>query len=100
MAKKGKKSLRETVESEHQEWVSTVQGLSIEELDNMILRYAKYREEIKESREKDEQLNQAKELVKELGAPYRENLKINEQKTKYLIMLLGEKGGNTSGSIK
>jgi hypothetical protein len=100
MAKKGKKNFREIVESEHQEWVSTVQGLSIEELDNMILRYAKYREEIKEAREKDEQLNQAKELVKELSAPYRENLKINEQKTKYLIMLLGEKGGNTSGSIK
>ena len=100
MAKKGKKSLRETVEGEHQDWVSTVQGLSIDELDKMILRYAKYREEIKEFREKDEQLNQAKELVKELSAPHRENLKINEQKTKYLIMLLGEKGGNTSGSIK
>jgi len=100
MATKGKKSFREIVESEHSEWVSTVQGLSIEELDNMILRYAKYREEIKESREKDEQLNEAKELVKELSAPYRENLKINEQKTKYLIMLLGEKGGNTSGAIK
>ena len=97
---KEKKSLRETVESEHQDWVSTVQGLSIEELDKMILRYAKYREEIKEFRERDEQLNQAKELVKELSAPHRKNLKTNEQKTKYLIMLLGEKGGNTSGSLK
>jgi trehalose/maltose hydrolase-like predicted phosphorylase len=97
MAKK--KSLRETVEEQHQDWVSTVQSLSVEELDKMILRYAKYREEIKEAREKDEELNRAKEIVKELGAPYRENLKINEQKTKYLIMLLGEKGGNTSGSV-
>jgi hypothetical protein len=97
MAKK--KSFREIVEEQHQDWVSTVQGLSVEELDKMILRYAKYREEIKEAREKDEELNRVKELVKELGAPYRENLKINEQKTKYLIMLLGEKGGNTSGSV-
>jgi hypothetical protein len=97
MAKK--KSLREIVEEQHRDWVSTVQGLSVEELDKMILRYAKYREEIKEAREKDEELNRAKEIVKELSAPYRENLKINEQKTKYLIMLLGEKGGNTSGSV-
>lgn len=96
---KGKKSLKEVVESEHSDWVSTVQGLSIEELDKMILRYAKYREEIKEFREKDEELQKAKELVKELGAPHKENLKINEQKTKYLITLLGEKGGNTSGSV-
>lgn len=100
MSKKGKKSLREKVESEHSDWVSTVQGLSVDELDKMILRYAKYREEIKEFREKDEELNKAKELVKELNAPHSENLKFNEQKTKYLILLLGEKGGNTSGSLK
>jgi hypothetical protein len=100
MSKGKKKNLRQVVEEQHSDWASTVQGLSIEELDNMILRYAKYREEIKEFREKDEELNKAKELVKELNAPYRENLKINEMKTKYLIMLLGEKGGNTSGSIK
>jgi hypothetical protein len=95
MAKK--KSLKEQVEEQFQDWANSVQGLSVSELDSMILRYAKYREEIKDFRESDEQLQKAKEMVKELSAPHRENLKGNEIKTKYLISLLGEKGGNTSG---
>lgn len=97
---KGKKTLREIVESEHQTWVSTVVGLTVDELDKMILRFAKYREELKEFRDQDKALLDAKELVKELNAPHKENLKANEMKTKYLIMLLGDKGGNTSGSLK
>lgn len=96
MAKKG---FRELVEEQHADWAIGIQSMSTSELDNMILRYAKYREEIKEFRDKDEELARAKDLVKELNAPHRENLKINELKTKYLIMVLGEKGGNTSGSI-
>jgi hypothetical protein len=96
MAKK--KSNREVVEDQHSDWVGSVQGLGIQQLDDMILKYAKYREEIKDFKEKDEALAQAKELLKELNAPHRENLKINEMKTKYLIMLLAEKGGNSTGA--
>lgn len=92
-----RKTVREQVEEQFGDWAGTVQGLSVAELDSMILRYAKYREEIKDFREKDEQLQKAKEMVKELSAPHRDNLKGNEMKTKYLITLLGEKGGNTSG---
>lgn len=97
---KKKKTNREVVEEQHADWASTVQGLSVSELETMLLRFAKYRQEIKDFKEADEQLKEAKELVKHLSAPHNENLKGNEQKTKYLIMLIGEKGGNTSGSLK
>jgi hypothetical protein len=94
-----KKTVRQQVEEQFQEWTDSVQGLSVSDLDSMILRYAKYREEIKDAKEKDETLQKTKELIKELSAPYRESLKANELKTKYLITLLGEKGGETSGKV-
>lgn len=94
------KTLREKVESQFGDWTSTVQGLSIQELDAQILRYTKYREEIKESKTKDEQLLKTQELLKELSAPYKDAVKATELKTQYLIMLLGEKGGDTSGTAK
>lgn len=98
MAKK--KDLRSVIEDDHQTWAEAVKGLSIQELDNMILRFAKYKDELEEFKKADQELADAKETVKELNAPHSENLKINGLKTKYLILLLGEKGGNTSGSIK
>lgn len=95
-----KKDLRTKVEEDHSEWAGAVSTLSTSELDTMILRFAKYREELIQFKEADEELKKAREVVKDLNAPHKDNLNINALKTKYLIMLLGEKGGNTSGTIK
>lgn len=93
-----KKSLREKVEKEHGDWVNGVQGLTVSQLEDRLLRYAKYQSELEEFKEKDLELERVSELKKELEAPHKENMKANKMKQKYLIMLIGEKGGNTSGS--
>lgn len=93
-----KKTLREQVEEQFGEWTDGVVGLSVSDLDSMLLRYAKYREDVKETRKNDEKLNQTIELKKELEAPYKDSLKAIELKSRYLLLLIGEKGGDTSGT--
>lgn len=97
MAKK--KTLREEVEDKYGEFANSVAGLGVGELDSLLLRYAKYREEVKESKKEDEQLIKTAELKKELEAPYKDSLKAIDLKSRYLLILIGEKGGDTSGSV-
>ena len=94
------KTLREQVEEKYGEWVDTVVGLNVEKLDSLLLSYTKHREEVRDSKAKDEKLLQTLELKKELEAPYKDSLKAIDLKTRYLLMLIGEKGGNTSGTPK
>lgn len=90
---KGKKTFREIVEEQHSDWAGSVQGLKLEELDQRLLALAKYQEELNEFKDQDVQLEQAQDLVKELSAPHKENMKANKLKQKYVIMLIKEKGG-------
>lgn len=100
MSRKEKKSFKEQVQEMYGEWTDGLNTLSVEELDKMILRYAKHREEVKEDRKNNERLNELAELKKELEAPYRDSLKAIDIKTRYLLTLLAEKGGDATGSIK
>jgi len=95
-----KKTLREQIEEQYGEFADSVVALGVSELDSMLLRYTKYREEVKESKLHDEQLQKTAELKKELEAPYRDALKAIDLKSRYLLLLIGEKGGDTSGSLK
>lgn len=62
-----------------------------EALDEKLLELAKYREEIKLTRSRDPQLESAKERVKTLSEPYREQLKGNELKSKYITIIMRKK---------
>lgn len=95
-----KKSLKEKIESDFQDWADMVKAMSISELDSTILRFAKYREEIEESFKNNPKLKEVRDLKSDLEAPFKENLKHNKMKTKYLIMLLNEKGGDSTGTAK
>lgn len=91
MAKK--KTFREVVEEQHQDWVSSVQSLTTDQLDKRLLDLAKYEQELHAFKESDEKLAQAQDLAKELNAPHKENMKANKLKQKYLVMLIKDKGG-------
>lgn len=88
-----KKSLLEKIQDEYPEFTSEVDGLNVQELKNRIANYAKALQESEESRDADEDLKRAKEEAKELGAPYRDIRKAVKLKTRYLISLIVDKGG-------
>jgi hypothetical protein len=91
---KPKKSIQERVQKELPEFVEVVAGLSVAELEQRLATEAKNAERIEEQKENDEGLEEAKAQVAELSAPYRDAKKVVRLKSRYLISLIKEKGGD------
>lgn len=81
------------VQKEFPEFTQEVAGLDVQALKNRIATYARELSESEECKENDEALQTAKAELKELGAPYREVKKAVATKTRYLLVLIKEKGG-------
>jgi hypothetical protein len=89
-----KRSIQERVQKELPEFAEVVAGLSVAELEQRLATEAKNSERIEESKENDQALEDAKAQVAELGAPYRDAKKVVRLKSRYLISLIKEKGGD------
>lgn len=92
---KGKKNIRTVVQKQFPEFPEVVDALGLDDLEKRLSQYAKEQDKVDQAKEADEALEQAKEQVKEYNAPYSEAKKALKLKMKYLIMLIGEKGGST-----
>ncbi len=90
---KPKKALKEKVQELFPDFASEVDGLPVETLEKRLNTYAKRAEEIEEAKENDEELERTKELLAELGAPYRDGKKEVRYKSRYLIALIKERSG-------
>jgi hypothetical protein len=66
-------------------------GMSVKELEFELLQTAKHREEIASTRKDDEELQSAKQIVKELNQPYSEQLKAVCDKSRFIALLMKEK---------
>lgn len=85
--------LKTKVENKYPVFVDEVQGLSIDQLEQRLINNTKYAEETERARNKDEALNKAKDQVKYLNEPYKDTLAAIKDKTKYILALIEEKGG-------
>jgi len=88
-----KKTVSERVQKELPEFADTVAGLSVDELHGRLAELAKASEAVEEQKEQDEALETAKETQKELMSPYRDAKKAIRLKSRYIISLIKEKGG-------
>ena len=91
---KNKLSVYDKVRKEYPEFVEEVVGLSVEELNNRLAMNAKQVAEIEDAKEADEALFSLKEEVKLMSAPYSEAKKALNQKTRFIVELIKEKGEN------
>lgn len=87
-----KKDVRAVVEGEFKEFVEEVQALNSVDLNNRLAQMAKHAEEVINTKENDERLNEVREELKQLNAPYRDSLKALKLKNKYIILLLKDRG--------
>lgn len=78
------------IEKEYPNFVEGLEGLSKEDLEKNLLIYAKHREQTEYAKRNDDELNELKEQVKELQAPYNDTLKALKAKMGYLNVLLME----------
>jgi len=86
--------MKTKVQKQFPDFVEMVDSMNVDALEDRLNIYAKELEKVKKAQEADTDLSNAKELVSELGAPYRDAKKAIELKTSYIISLIGEKGGD------
>lgn len=75
-----------------EDFVTEMMGASPVQLDSKMLALAKHREEIDSTRNEDGDLKKAKNEAKMLGAPYRDQAKMNKKLTRFVALLMAEKG--------
>lgn len=78
------------VKQGQQDFVDAMRASNVEQLDAKLLSLAKHRQDIRNTRDNDTELNHVKDQKRELEAPYREQLKMNEALTKFVALLLKE----------
>lgn len=93
-----KKSVKEKVEKEYPDFAEAVLGLAVGDLEQRLLNYAKERENVTDAKEADEQLEQVISAKKELEGPYKDAQKAINLKSRYILALIREKGGNAEGN--
>lgn len=75
-----------------QDFVDEMMDGDSERLNAKLLGLAKHRQEILNTRSEDGDLKKAKEEVKDLDAPYKEQLKMNEKLTRFVSLVMKDKG--------
>lgn len=75
-----------------EDFVTEMMGASPSELDAKMLKLAKEAEEIQDAQNNDEELREAKKEASNLGAPYRERKKMNKKLTRFVALMMQEKG--------
>ena len=90
---RAKKSLQEKVQEDMPEFAAEVAGLSVQDLNNRLATLAKGAEENEQAQEDDEDLEKARAEASELAAPYRDAKKALRLRSRYVISLIREKGG-------
>lgn len=96
---KPKKDVRTKAQKQIPDFVEVVDALGLPDLEKRLNTLAKQAEEVESAKESDEALEDAKNAVSELGAPYRDAKKEIRLKTRYIIQLIGEKGGDTEKTV-
>ena len=87
-------ALKTKAQKDYPEFTDGVDNLQLAELESNMLRLAKYREETEMAKKKDEALEKAKDMAKELQAPYNDALKALKIKMAYLGILIQERKGD------
>lgn len=89
-----KKSPLEKLREEQPSFVDEVVGLSVDQLNNRLARLAKDAELNEEAKEDDEDLAKAQAEASELSAPYKDAKKMIRLKSRFIISLIKDKGGD------
>jgi hypothetical protein len=74
------------------EFKDTADAASNEDLKKIIVQCEGNIYELDKEKDEDVKLNAAKEMIKELGTPYRDAAKVQTAKVKYALFLLQSKG--------
>lgn len=86
-------NVKNKVEKNYPEFVNEVASMPLPSLEKRLSTYAKENEKVQTALEENEKINDTKELLSELKGPFTDAKKAIRLKTKYIIELIKEKGG-------
>lgn len=89
-----KKDFKIKVQEEFPEFVNEVARLQITDLERRLSTYAKEANKVEEAKEADEALAEARATASEYAAPYKEAKNAIKLKSKYIISMIKDKGGD------
>lgn len=81
-------SIKEKAWKKEQVFVETVDGMSIQEMKDSLLKYAKYQEEVNHFLKTNNDILEAKKVVAELSKPYNDKIKDHKNKLNQLKKLI------------
>lgn len=87
-----KKTLEETVKQELPEFYEEVQTLNDAQVRDRLAKNVKDREDILEAKADDEDFAAARREASALGQPYRDGLKLNRMRARYMLKILKDRG--------
>lgn len=79
-------------ERDRGDFIDAIRSADFLTLDAKLLGLAKHREEIKNTKARDNDLKKASETKKNLEAPYREQMRMNEKLARFVALIMQEKG--------
>ena len=74
-----------------EEKIGELRALSIAQLDLELMKLSKERESEISAQKRDDELEKARQVVKELNAPYKESLKKNKLLSRFVALILEER---------
>lgn len=78
------------VKEGRKDFIDEIRAASPEQLDAKLLGLAKHDQEINNTKAKDADLQAAKDKAKELGAVYRDQLRMNKKLTRFVALVMKE----------
>jgi hypothetical protein len=90
------KSTKQQVQKDYPDFADAVAGLSVADLEARLLSYAKEVEKLSEAKKEKigARLEDLAAQKKELEGPFKDAAKAIRLKSRYLLMLISEKGGD------
>lgn len=89
-----KKDIKKEIQNKHSDFAEAVDRLSVSDLEQRLLNYAKETERVIAAFENDQEIIALSEKLKELKGPYNDTKKALQLKMRYINLLIAEKGGD------
>ena len=79
--------------------IQGLKGATLDEMNAKLLGYAKHAQEIIDTKNRDEELKNARQRVKVLNEPYREQLNMNKKLARYTALVIKDEEGRNGMDV-
>jgi hypothetical protein len=91
---------KKKVAKKFQSFVEALDGLSVQDLEKNMLIYSKHKEDTELAQKRDKELQEYKDKVSDLSAPYRDALSALKMKLAFINIIIKEANGEIDDDVE